>query len=207
VKSFMLSGSKTERLSRFLTRERAAESCPCSQNIVRQPITARWSAIPWDLCTVPAKISRKGNWNPLSFIPFEVFSMRVFVNTMISPFLDWKTSVRFFICIARRRRPFMNQGGWSIFPSKGNGSPSKMGISFRGRSDVSIFVRTSICWTSDNPGQLNNRLASSVKADTMPNDWTSWLLQQATHVHDWTGHFHSESRIIYQKYLFWHKII
>jgi hypothetical protein len=68
-------------------------------------------------------------------------------------------------------------------------------------------LMTSICWASDNPGQLNNGLMSSVKADMIPNGWASWHLQQTTHIHDWTGRFHSESRVIYQKYWFWYKII
>jgi hypothetical protein len=55
---------------------------------MRQSITARWSIIPWDLCTVPAKISRKNNCHAMNFIPFEVFSMGVFVNPMVSPFLN-----------------------------------------------------------------------------------------------------------------------
>jgi hypothetical protein len=37
-------------------------------------------------------------------------------------------------------------------------------------------LMTSICWASDHPRQLNNGLTSSVKGDTMPNDWASWLL-------------------------------
>jgi hypothetical protein len=36
---------------------------------------------------VPAEIGRKSNSGPMNFIPFEVFSMEVFVNAMVSPFL------------------------------------------------------------------------------------------------------------------------
>jgi hypothetical protein len=46
------------------------------------------SLIPWDLWTVPAKISRKNSWRPMNSIPFEVFSMGTFVNAMISSFLN-----------------------------------------------------------------------------------------------------------------------
>jgi hypothetical protein len=49
---------------------------------------ARWSVTPWDLCIVPAKISGKSNWRPMNFIPFEVLPMGVFVNAMVSPFLN-----------------------------------------------------------------------------------------------------------------------
>jgi hypothetical protein len=79
--------------------------------------------------------------------------------------------------------------GPSIFLSKVNWSTSKMCISFGGRSDVSIVSITSICWTLGNPEQWNNDLASSVKADAMPNDWAPRLLQQTTHIHNWTRHF------------------
>jgi hypothetical protein len=71
-----------------LTPERATCSCPCSQNFMRQSITARWSVIPWDLCTVHVKISIKSDWHPMNLIVFEVFSMGVFVNAMVSPFLN-----------------------------------------------------------------------------------------------------------------------
>jgi hypothetical protein len=123
----------------------------------------------------------------MNFIPFEVFSMGVVVNAMVSPFLNWKFTVQFFVCMARQRRPLMNPDRVPIFLGKVNGSLSKMCISFRGRS--SVFMMTSICWASDNPGQLNNGLTSSVKADMIPNDWVSWLLQHTTHIHDWIGHF------------------
>jgi hypothetical protein len=33
--------------------------------------------IPWDLCTVPARISRESHWRHMNFISFEVFSMGV----------------------------------------------------------------------------------------------------------------------------------
>jgi hypothetical protein len=33
------------------------------------------------------EISRESNWRPMNFIPFEVFSMGVCVNAMVSPFL------------------------------------------------------------------------------------------------------------------------
>jgi hypothetical protein len=95
--------------------------------------------------------------------------------------------VRSNLCYQRRltyiwstviqHRPFLNPDRVLIFLSKVNGSPSKMCMSFRGKSGVSIFLTTSICWISDNPGQLNNGLTSLVKADTMPNDWPFWLLQ------------------------------
>jgi hypothetical protein len=55
---------------------------------MRQSITVRWSVILWDLYTVPEKSSRKGNWRPMNFITFEVFSMGVFANAMVSPFLN-----------------------------------------------------------------------------------------------------------------------
>jgi hypothetical protein len=55
---------------------------------MQQLTTARWSVIPWDLCTAPMKISRKSNRHLMNFIPFEVFSMEVFVNAMVSPFLN-----------------------------------------------------------------------------------------------------------------------
>jgi hypothetical protein len=55
---------------------------------MKQSIPARWSAIPWDLCTVVAKISCKSNWRSMNFILFEVFSMGVFVNAMVSLFLN-----------------------------------------------------------------------------------------------------------------------
>jgi hypothetical protein len=126
VKSFMLSGSKTQRLPRFLTREKAADSYPCSQNIVRQPITARKSVLPWDLYTVPAKNSHSGNWNPLNFILFEVFSMRVFVNALVLLSSNWKTTVWVFICIAWQRRPLTDPDRVSTFPSKMNGCHSTM---------------------------------------------------------------------------------
>jgi hypothetical protein len=77
-----------QRSPGVLTPETATESCPCSQNFMRQSITARCIVIPWDLCAVPAKISRKGIWRPMNFIPFEVFSMGVLVNAMVSPFLN-----------------------------------------------------------------------------------------------------------------------
>jgi hypothetical protein len=57
-------------------------------DFMRQSITARWSIIPWDLCTVSARVSHKGNWRPMNFIPFEVFSMGVFVSAMVPPFLN-----------------------------------------------------------------------------------------------------------------------
>jgi hypothetical protein len=63
-------------------------SCLCPQNLMRQSITARWSVFPWDMCTVPGTISHKSNWRPVNFIPFEVFSMGIFVNAMASPFLN-----------------------------------------------------------------------------------------------------------------------
>jgi hypothetical protein len=55
---------------------------------MQQSIAARWSVIRWDLCTVPARIGSKSNWNHMNFIPFEVFSMGVFVNAMALPFLN-----------------------------------------------------------------------------------------------------------------------
>jgi hypothetical protein len=90
VKSSISSGSKMQRSPGLLTPDRARYGCPCSQNFMRQSITACWSVIPWDPCTVPAKTSRKVNWRLMNFIPFEVFSMGVFVNAMVSPFLNWK---------------------------------------------------------------------------------------------------------------------
>jgi hypothetical protein len=54
---------------------------------------------------------------------------------------------------------------------------------------------------------LNNGLTSSVKADTMLNDWVSWLLRKMTHIHNWTGHFSFWIKSYNQKYLFWYKII
>jgi hypothetical protein len=51
-------------------------------------VTAGWSVIPCDLCTVPAKISSKIKWHRMNIIPFEIFSMGVFVNVMVSPFLN-----------------------------------------------------------------------------------------------------------------------
>jgi hypothetical protein len=143
----------------------------------------------------------------MNFIPFEVFSMGVFVNAMVSPFLNSKTTVRCLIWIARQCRPCMNPDQMLIFLSKANGSPSKMCISFRGRLSISIFLMASICWASDNPGQLYNGLTNSVKADTTPNDGASWILQQTTHIHDWTGHFSFWIKSYRLKYLFWYKII
>jgi hypothetical protein len=55
---------------------------------MQQSITARWSVVPWDLCTVPAKINRKSNWRPMNFVPFEVSFMEVVVNAIVSPFLN-----------------------------------------------------------------------------------------------------------------------
>jgi hypothetical protein len=55
---------------------------------MRDPIAVHWGVIPSDLCTVPVKMSRKSNWYPTNFIPFEVFSIGVFVNAMVSPFLS-----------------------------------------------------------------------------------------------------------------------
>jgi hypothetical protein len=55
---------------------------------MQQSITARWSVIPWDRFTVPAKINSKSNWHLMNFIPFEGFSMGVLVNAMVSPFLN-----------------------------------------------------------------------------------------------------------------------
>jgi hypothetical protein len=55
---------------------------------MQQSITARWSMISWDLCTVPAKISNKSNWRPMNFIPFNVSSMEIFINAMVSLFLN-----------------------------------------------------------------------------------------------------------------------
>jgi hypothetical protein len=54
---------------------------------MKQSITAGCGVIPWGLCTVPGKISRKSNWRPMNFIPFEVFSMAAFVNAIVSLFL------------------------------------------------------------------------------------------------------------------------
>jgi hypothetical protein len=122
----------------------------------------------------------------MNFIPSEVFSMGIFVNAMVSPFLNWKTTVRSFVCIARQCRVFMNPDWVPIFLGKVNESPSKMCTSFGGSSGTSIFLMTSICWTLDNPGQSNNGLTSSMKVDTMPNDWASWFVQQITHIHVWT---------------------
>jgi hypothetical protein len=61
----------------LLTPERTTYSWPYSQNFMRQSITALWSVILSDLCTVPVKINRKSNCRPMNFIPFEVFSMGV----------------------------------------------------------------------------------------------------------------------------------
>jgi hypothetical protein len=149
---------------------------------------ACWSAILWDLCTVPAKISRKNSYCPMNFIPFEVFSMGVCVNAMVLPFSNWKITVWFFIYIARQRRPFMNPDREPIFLSKVNGSPSKMCILFEGRSGVSTFLMESICWaqtvqgnwiviervpwkqircrTTEPPGFSNRPLISTIGLDT-----------------------------------------
>jgi hypothetical protein len=55
---------------------------------MRQLIMVRWSVISWDLGAIPAKISRKNHWRPMNFIAFEVSSMEVFVNAMVSLFLN-----------------------------------------------------------------------------------------------------------------------
>jgi hypothetical protein len=34
------------------------------------------------------EIGRKNDWHPMNFVTFEVFSIRVFVNAMVSPFLN-----------------------------------------------------------------------------------------------------------------------
>jgi hypothetical protein len=94
----------------------------------------------------------------------------------VPPFSNWKITVRLLIYILWQRLPFTNPDRVSIFMIKMNGSPSKMWISFGGRSDVSIFSMKSTYWGSDNPRQLDNGLMSWVKADTMPNDWASWVL-------------------------------
>jgi hypothetical protein len=51
--------------------------------------------------------------------------MGVFVNAMISPFLNWKTTVRFFVWITRQRRPFMNLDRYQFFWAKWTGRPPK----------------------------------------------------------------------------------
>jgi hypothetical protein len=82
-----------------------------------------------------------------------------------------------------------------------------MCISFGGMSHTSIFLMTLICWASDNSGQLNNGLTSLVKTNVMPNNWSSSLFQQATHIHDRTGHFLFWIKSYRWKYLSWYKII
>jgi hypothetical protein len=102
--------------------------------------------------------------------------MRILVSALVSTFSNWKTAIWFLICITRQRLPVISPDRVLIFLIKTNGSPSKMCISFEGRSGVSIFSMKSICWASGNPGQLDNGLMSWVKVDMMPNDWTSWVL-------------------------------
>jgi hypothetical protein len=102
----------------LLIPERATYSCSCSQNFMRQSITARLRVIPWDLCIVPAKISRKSNGPPMNSIPFGVFSMGVFVNAVISPFLNWEAIVRFSFVLHNRADPWRTRTGCQYFWAK-----------------------------------------------------------------------------------------
>jgi hypothetical protein len=92
---------------------------------MRQSITARWSVIPWDLCAVPAKISRKSNWRLMTFIPFAVFSMGVFVNAMVSLFLDWKPLFGFSFALHDSISPLWTQTRCQYFWAKWTDPPSK----------------------------------------------------------------------------------
>jgi hypothetical protein len=169
---------------------------PCSQNLVRQPITARWGVIPWDLCTVPAKISRKSNRRPMNFIPFKVFSMRVFVNAIVSPFLNWKTIVRFSFVLHDSVDPFLTRTACQYFWAEWMDLPPKR-IYHLGAGQVSqsfwwhrfvelqtiqsnwIMVRRVRwkrirCRMIEPPGFSNRQLRSTIGLDT----------------------FHSESRVM-----------
>jgi hypothetical protein len=112
---------------------------------MRQSITAHWSVIPWDLCTVPAKINRKSNWHPMNFIPFEVFSMGVFVNAMVPPFLERKNHCSIFHLYCPTASTLYESGPGANISEQSERIHPKMYISFGGRSDVSIVFMTSIC--------------------------------------------------------------
>jgi hypothetical protein len=174
MKSFISSRSKAQRSPRFLARERAADSCPCSHNIVWQSITARWS--------VPLGIYAQFLWisvakvigvlwisSHLKFSPWEfswmplphcprtdkpLFGLSVILHDNVNP-LPTRTGCQHFgakwrdpppQCVSRL------EAGWCI--------------NIRDEIDLLSFRLS---------GPLDTGLMSSVKADMMPNDSASWL--------------------------------
>jgi hypothetical protein len=143
----------------------------------------------------------------MKFIPFEVFSMEVFTNAMVSPFLNWKTTVRFSFVLRDSVDPLWSRTRCQYFCAKWTDSlpycvyrleagqvyQSSWWHRFaepqtiRGNGIMVWRVRWKQirCRMTEPPGLSNRALISMTGLDT----------------------FHSESRVIYQKYLFWYKII
>jgi hypothetical protein len=67
----------------------------------------------------------------MNFIPFRVFSMRVFVNATASPLLNWNTTARFVINIAWQHRPLWTRAGCQYFSTKWTDPPRNVCIVWR----------------------------------------------------------------------------
>jgi hypothetical protein len=206
VKSSISSGSKIQRSSGSLTPERATYSYLCSQNFVRQPNKVQWASF-LGICAqflrrfaakVVGVLWTSSHWGLLHGSCRQCHAFTV---------LELKITVRFLVCIARQHRSFMNPDRVPIFLSKMNGSPPKYVYcleasqvsqsswwhrfaelqTIRGNWIMVWRVRRKQirCRMTEPPGFSNRQFISTIELDT----------------------FHSGSRVIDQKYLFWYKII
>jgi hypothetical protein len=143
----------------------------------------------------------------MNFIPFEVLPMGVFVNAMVSPFLNWKIIIRFSFVLRYSVDSLWARAGcqysWAKWtdPSPkcvyrlkpGHVPQSSWWYRFaeiqtmRGNWIIVWRVRWKHIWCrmTEHPVFSNRQLKSTIGLDTFP----------------------SESRVIYQKSVFWYKIM